>query len=144
MSKYVTHICGISFPVWLAVFRVCIPKRDAHIYVYTRSENSVTTMCLVLRCSAIILIFGNFCDCTQYPCYFESIHCYLRMFLYLFHSRYHLLSTFNLHSSCSHFSLYFIHFDRLQLLFYLGNIPTTKFASEFILYGLVYGNVNGL
>ena len=32
--KYATHICNISFPVWLAVFGVCIPKRDAHIYIY--------------------------------------------------------------------------------------------------------------
>ena len=50
-QKYATHICGINFPVWLAVFGVCIPKRDAHIY--TRSKNSVTIMCLALRRSAI-------------------------------------------------------------------------------------------
>ena len=36
--KYATHICGISFPVWLVVFGVCIPKRDAHIYIYTKRE----------------------------------------------------------------------------------------------------------
>ena len=49
--NYAMHICGISFLVWLAVFGVCIPKRDTHthIYIYTRSENSVTIMCLALR-----------------------------------------------------------------------------------------------
>ena len=36
--KYATHICGISFPVWLVVFGVCIPKHDAHIYIYTKRE----------------------------------------------------------------------------------------------------------
>ena len=49
--KYATHICGISFPIWLAIFGVCIPKRDAQ--TYTRNENSVTIMCLALRRSAI-------------------------------------------------------------------------------------------
>ena len=33
-QKYATHICGISFPVWLAVFGVCIPKRDTHTHIY--------------------------------------------------------------------------------------------------------------
>ena len=34
-------------------FRGRIPKRDAHIYIYT-SENSVLIMCLALRGSAIM------------------------------------------------------------------------------------------
>ena len=65
--KYATHICGISFPVWLAVFGVSIPKRDAHIYIYIyiyiyiRSENSVTIMCLALRRSAIIPSYLQSC-----------------------------------------------------------------------------------
>ena len=33
-----------------------IPKRDAHIYIHTLSENSVPIMCLALRRSAIKLV----------------------------------------------------------------------------------------
>ena len=58
--KYATHLCAISFLVWLAVFRVCNPKRDAHIYIYTQSENNVTIMCLVLRRSVIIMFTVSF------------------------------------------------------------------------------------
>ena len=31
--KYATHICGISFPVWLVVM-ICIPKCDVHMYIH--------------------------------------------------------------------------------------------------------------
>ena len=41
-------------PVWLVDLAVSIPKCDAHTYIYTLSENSVTIMCLTLRCSAIL------------------------------------------------------------------------------------------
>ena len=35
-----------------------IPKRDAYIYIYTLSENSVPIMCLALRRSATTIIYS--------------------------------------------------------------------------------------
>ena len=57
-----THIWLRLYPVWLVAFGVTgsIPKRDAHIYIYTLSENSVPIICLALRRSAIKIRESNY------------------------------------------------------------------------------------
>ena len=58
-QKYAMHICGISFPIWLAVLGsafLSVMHTHTHIYIHTRSENSVMIMYLALRRSAINLL----------------------------------------------------------------------------------------
>ena len=89
--KYAMYICGISFPVWLAVFGVCIPRvTHTHTHTYTRSANSVTIMCLALRRSAITIvkkvksIDQPFKIIIQKPWYsiklYRWFHSYIRMY----------------------------------------------------------------
>ena len=42
-----------------------IPKRDAHIYIHTLSENSVPIMCLALRRSAINVFAITYCNSNE-------------------------------------------------------------------------------
>ena len=49
-------VASTAWPLWLLVFGVSIPKRDAHTYIYIyATQNGVPIMCLALRRSATSL-----------------------------------------------------------------------------------------
>ena len=65
-------VASTAWPLWLLVFGVSIPKRDAHTYIYIyATQNSVPIMCLALRRLAMNA------NLDPFPRYGHAIYVYI-------------------------------------------------------------------